>query len=401
MYWKRRFFENIGATSVTPQSFEISRAQGSWIIDSKGDKYLDFLSGFNVTNIGHSNEQVIRAINAQAQQYMHTTVYGEHIQSIQIKLAHLLLSLLPSSLDCSYFLSTGSEAIDAAIKLARSATGKSGIIACRNSYHGSTIGAESLRSDTEERNVFYPLLPDVRFINFGINEDLHFISPQTSCVIIEVIQAEAGVRMATDDYFLALRKKCDECNALLIFDEIQTGIGRTGKLFAFQHTQIIPDILLTGKALGAGLPLAALISSKNILSSFQTNPVLSYITTFGGNPVCCASAFAGLQYLLTSNLMENSKQNESIIRKNMTHSLIREIQGKGLFIAIELDPRIRRNDFIQKAYEKKLLLDGFLFEHNSLRIMPPLDISEAELNSGLQILLEILDWYKINLESRS
>lgn len=391
MYWKRRFFENIGQSSDIPYAMDVHHAKGSYLYDNLGHAYLDFVSGFSVVNIGHCNPEVIAAISQQAAQYMHTTVYGEHIQSVQIEYATLLKSNLPSSLDSVYFLSTGSETIDAAIKLSRSYNGRSEIITCSNAYHGSTIGAESLRSDAADRSIFYPLIPDVRWIRYGNMEDLKKISIRTSAIIMEVYQAEAGVQIAHQEYFDALRKQCDLYGVLLVFDEIQTGIGRTAKMFGFQYTDVIPDILLLGKALGAGLPLAALIANKNILQRFQNNPALSYITSFGGNPVCCAAGFAGLQYMLRGKLIPRAQELELIIRKKLSHRSIIDIRGKGLFIAVELYHEISIHRVVSLALESNLIIEGFLFNKNSIRIMPPLDIKEVELNHGLDILLEVLD----------
>jgi len=394
MYWKRRFFENIAGTSETPHTMEISRSHGAFIYNEKGEAFLDFLSGFNVSNIGHSNPKIIAAIQNQAQHYLHTTVYGEHIQSPQIQLAKSLSNVLPESLSSCYFLSTGSEAIDAAIKLSRSYTNRSEILVCKNAYHGSTIGAESLRSDHQSRNVFYPLLPDIKFIEYGNPEDLNKISIRTAAVIMECFQAEAGVRIAEDGYFIKLREKCDRSDVLLIFDEIQTGMGRTGQLFAFQHTSIKPDILLLGKALGAGLPLAAVVSSSKILASFQSNPVLAYITTFGGNPLCCAAGFAALSLILEQNLCDRAVKNETLIMESLKHPWIKEIRGKGNFIGVELNHRINPREVIRLCYEQKLILDGFLFDERSIRIMPPLDIAEDDLRKGLEIIKSVLSSFE-------
>lgn len=379
MYLRRQFLEHIAQTSEIPQGFEIERAEGCYLHDKKGDRYLDLISGFGVNNIGHSIPTVIEAIKNQSQKYLHTNVYGEHVQGPQIELATYLSSLLPPILNSHYFLNSGSECVDAAIKLVRLATGRSEIVVCKNAYHGSTLGAESIRSDEEHKSGFRPLLPGIRFINFNDESDLQLITEKTAAVITEVVQAEAGVRIADNSYWIALKKKCEDHNALLVFDEIQSGIGRTGKLFAFQHYDVVPDILLSGKALGAGMPLAAMICSRELMSYYNKQLPLGYITTFGGHPVSCAAALAGLKYLIEEKLMDDVDEKAELIKKTLTHPLIKEIRNKGLLIAVELDCPETVMQWIRNLYNKKILAESFLFCPEALRVAPPINLENEQI----------------------
>ncbi|MBK8483075.1 MAG: aspartate aminotransferase family protein [Saprospiraceae bacterium] len=389
MYLRRQFLEHIAQTSEIPQGFEIQRAEACYLYDRQGNPYLDLISGFGVNNIGHSIEDVKNAIRDQSEKYLHTNVYGEHIQSPQVQFAGYLTSLLPTSLNSCYFLSSGSECIDAAIKLVRLVTNRSEIIVCRNAYHGSTLGAESLRSDEAHKAEFRPLIPGIRFIDFGNISDLDLISNKTAAVFTEVVQAEAGVRQASVDYWQELKAKCIEKSSLLVFDEIQTGIGRTGKLFAFQNTNIIPDILLSGKAIGSGMPLAALICDHKIMEAFSKRLALGYITTFGGHPVSCAAGLAGLKYLLNHNILEGVESKEKLFKGNLLHEDILEIRSSGLMIAVQLGSESMLISWLQKLYKNKILAESFLFCSSALRIAPPLIISDEQILDVCEIINNI------------
>lgn len=379
MYLRRQFLEHIAQTSEIPQGFEIDHAEGCNLYHRNGERYLDLISGFGVNNIGHSIPTVINAIKRQSEKYLHTNVYGEHAQNPQIELAAFLSSLLPVSLNSYYFLNSGSECVDAAIKLVRLATGRSEIVVCRNAYHGSTIGAESIRSDEEHKSAFRPLLPGIRFIHFNDESDLQFITSKTAAVVTEVVQAEAGVKTADAQYWKLLKSKCEQHNALLVLDEIQTGIGRTGKLFAFQHYDIIPDVLLSGKALGAGMPLAAMICSRELMSYYNRKLPLGYITTFGGHPVSCAAGLAGLKYLIENKLMNELEAKADLVKRNLINPKIKNIRNCGLFMAIELDSADLVMKWISQLFSAKILAESFLFCPTALRIAPPLIINEMEL----------------------
>ncbi len=382
MYYRQQFLDRIAQTSEIPQAFECGRAEGSYLFDRSDRPYLDLICGFGVSNLGHCHPDILAAIRRQSELYLHTNVYGEHIQSTQVELAGLLRSLLPESLNQVYFLSAGSEAVDAAIRLARKYTGRTGLVAMSDAYHGSTIGAESLRSDEEHKRPYLPLLPDVRWIRADQREDLEKISERTALVITEVVQAEAGVQILNAGYLRALRERCDRVGALLAFDEIQTGLGRTGSLFAFQQSGVVPDILLSGKALGGGLPLAALISRPEILSSFAHSPALGYISTFGGNPLCCASGLAHLKALTGGQILQGVALRKQIILDQLKSPRIQNIRAAGLLVAAELENSEMVSALVQRALENQILLEGFLFGRNAFRIAPPLNIDPGVLESA-------------------
>lgn len=384
MYHRTRFLDLVGQTSHTPQGFEISRAEGSWLYDQNGVAYLDLISGFGVSNLGHAHPTIVEAIQVQSKLYLHTNVYGEHVQNPQNQLASLLRSILPSSLHQIYFLSTGSEVIDAAIKLARSYTGRVEIVVLYHSYHGSTMAAESLRSDRAHSSHFLPLIPGVRFIHANDFEGLEKISDRTALVLIEPIQAEAGVIAMEVSWLKALQLKCNVHGVLLAFDEIQTGFGRTGSMFAFQNLNVIPDLLLLGKALGGGLPLAALVSRGELLASLAQLPALGYITTFGGNPLCCAAGGAHLKAMLQEEVLEGISIRSNLIRSILQNPRIKEIRIKGLFAAIEFENEKLVHSIVKKAREGHILLDSFLFRPSALRIAPPLNIPIEILEDACQ-----------------
>lgn len=389
MFLRQQFLEYICQTSEIPQSFEISRARGCYLFDKNDVAYLDFISGFGVGNIGYGVPEVLDAICRQSQLYLHSNVYGEHVQHVQIKLAEKLADLLPAGLNSFYFLSSGSEAVDAAIKLARLATGRTEIIVCKNAYHGSTVGAESLRSDELHRAPFLPLLPGIRFIEFGKKEDLQYITKHTAAIITEVVQAEAGVRTAPAGYWKMLRQKCNENQSLLILDEIQTGLGRTGKLFAFMHENLLPDLLLCGKALGAGMPLSALVGNRALLAHLFKKLPLAHISTFGGHPVSCAAALAGLHYLNAHSFIETTESKGQFFESQLRNTSILGLRRKGLFMAIDFHSKIQVLQIIRKLFDQKILAEGFLFAPQSLRIAPPLCIEETELKKVAEVIGQI------------
>jgi acetylornithine/N-succinyldiaminopimelate aminotransferase len=381
------FLSHQAQTTRFPLLLEIEKAEGIHLIDSKGKKYIDLISGISVSSLGHGNEKVKNAIKTQVDKYMHVMVYGEYIQSPQVQLAKKLTSLLPTTLNCVYFVTSGAEATDGALKLAKRVTNRSEIIAFKNAYHGSTHAALSLNSEEQYKQAYRPLLPDVHFLTNGNVEELERITSKTACVIIEIVRGEAGY-MATDELFLkALRKKCDDHCVLLIFDEIQTGMGRTGKLFAFEHSGVIPDILLLGKALGAGMPIGAFVSSHNMMMTLADNPILGHITTFGGHPVICAAAVAGIEELLSHKWIEHISAKEILFRQNLIHPAIKSISGKGLMLSLEFDSFELNKKIIDACINDGVISDWFLFATNKFRIAPPLIITEAEIITACQIIL--------------
>ena len=333
---RQLFLLNTAQTSTSPRLLEIERAEGMYLYDYDGKSYMDLVSGFAVSNTGHRNAKVVQAIKDQADKYLHLTVYGEFIQSPQVKFASKLSSILPDSLNSVYFVNSGAEATEGAMKLAKRFTGRSEIIACKNSYHGSTQGALSVMGNEHYKQAYRPLLPGIRFIEFNKSIDLDFISTDTAAVIVETIQGEAGVRVPDMNYMQRLRKRCNETGTLLILDEIQTGFGRTGTLFAFEHFNIHPDILLIAKGMGGGMPIGAFISSHEIMSVLKENPILGHITTFGGHPVSCAAGLANLEVIIEEKLVKDVSLKESLFRKHLQHPEIKEVRGMGLMLCIQL-----------------------------------------------------------------
>jgi acetylornithine/succinyldiaminopimelate/putrescine aminotransferase len=369
---------------------EIERAEGLYLYDSSGKAYLDLVSGFAVSNIGHRHPKVIEAIQNQLDKYLHVTVYGEYVQAPQVRFAEKLVSVLPPSLNSVYFVNSGAEATEGALKLAKRFTGRSEIISCKNAYHGSTHGALSVMGNEYYKEAYRPLLPDVDFVEFNSLPDLQKITGKTACVILETIQGEAGVRVPSADYMKALRKKCDETGTLLILDEIQTGFGRTGKLVAFEHYGIVPDILLLAKGMGGGMPIGAFIANRDVMAVLADNPILGHITTFGGHPVCCAAGLATLEVILGENLMNGIAEKEELFRKLLVHPLIKEVRGKGLMLSIQLDSFQQVETASKLCTDRGLLIDWFLHCDTALRIAPPLTIGEEEIRSACNIILEVL-----------
>ena len=383
---RQLFLQHVGQTSDFPLQLEIEKAQGIYMFDRDGKSYIDLISGVSVSNIGHVHPKVVEAVKNQAEKYMHLMVYGEYIQTPQVKFAQKLTSVLPEKLNSVYFVNSGSEAIEGALKLAKRYTGRSEIISFKNAYHGSTHGALSVMGNEEFKNSFRPLLQDIKFLNFNFQNDLKLISKKTACVLVEPIQGEAGIRLSKNDYLTKLRQKCDEVGALLIFDEIQTGFGRTGNLFGFMEYKVVPDIMTIAKGMGGGMPIGAFVSSNSIMSSFKTNPILGHITTFGGHPVSCAAACASLDVLLSEKIIEEVKYKGELFRKYLNHHEIKEIRGIGLFLAVELRNFEMVKKVIDIAVEKGLVTDWFLFHDSAFRIAPPLIISEEQIRKSCEIL---------------
>ena len=390
---RQLFLLNTAQTSPFPRLLEIERAEGMYLYDHSGKKFMDLVSGFAVSNIGHRHPRVVQAIKDQADKYLHLTVYGEYVQSPQVKLAEKLSSILPKPLSAVYFVNSGAEATEGAMKLAKRYTGKSELIACRNSYHGSTQGALSVMGNEYYKQAYRPLLPGIRFIEFNDVADLEHISADTAAVIIETIQGEAGVRVPDVGYMTALRRRCDQTGTLLILDEIQTGFGRTGKLFGFENFNISPDILLLAKGMGGGMPIGAFISSHEIMSTLKENPILGHITTFGGHPVSCAAGLANLEVILEENLINDVEIKESLFKKYLQHPEIKEIRGKGLMLSIQLSSFEQVEYVSNYCSDKGIIIDWFLHCDTAMRIAPPLIISEEEIKIACTIVLEALDSY--------
>ena len=393
---RQLFLMHQAQTSHFPLMLEIERAEGVYLFDINGKQYLDLISGISVSSLGHGNEHVKNAIKLQLDKYMHLMVYGEFIQSPQVQLAKMLTDLLPPNLNSVYLLNSGSEATDGALKLAKRVTGRTEIIACKNAYHGSGHAALSLNSHEYFKNAFRPLLPDINFIEFNNENSLEKITNKTACVIVETIQGEAGYIPPQNDFLKKLRAKCDEHSVLLILDEIQTGMGRTGKLFAFEHYGIVPDILLLGKALGAGMPIGAFISSQAMMMELADNPVLGHITTFGGHPVIAAAAIAGIEEIQSHNWINEVEEKENLFRELLIHPCIKNISGKGLMLAIEFKNFEFNKKLIDACIEDGLITDWFLFASQSLRIAPPLIITKEQIKWSCEMLIKNLNKLGIN-----
>ncbi len=386
------FVKYMGQTSDYPLGIEIDRAKGVYLYDKEGNAYMDLISGLSVNNLGHCHPKIVKAIREQAEKYLHVMVYGEFVQSPQVELATLLQSVLPPSLCSSFFVNSGSEAVEGALKLAKKFTGRTEIMGFKNAYHGSTHGAFSLIGNELFRNAFRPLLPDVKHLTFNDFEELRKITSRTACVVVEPIQAEAGIVEPQNDFLKALGKRCKETGTLLVFDEVQTGFGRTGSLFAFEQFGVVPDILVLGKALGGGMPVAAFVSSREIMSSLKKEPVLGHITTFGGHPICCASAIASLSTLLKEDIVDGVQEKGDLFYRNLIdHPEVIEISGRGLFRSVKLKSRIQVKKLLPRLLQKGILSNSFIFLFDRFRIAPPLIISEQEINKASDIILEVLD----------
>ena len=370
---------------------EVSKAKGSYIYDKHNNRYLDFVAGVSACSVGHCNKDVISAIKNQSEKYMHVMVYGEFITEPSLDLAKLLSKNLPNSLNCTYFTNSGTEALEGSMKLARRHTGRTKIIAAKNAYHGSTMGALTLMGLEERKKPFEPLIPDVEFIDFNSIEDLEKIDEETACVILETIQGSAGFILPKKGYLKFVKKRCQEVGALLILDEIQTGIGRTGKLFGFENFNCTPDIIVYGKGLGGGIPVGAFTGSKQLMDVLHVNPILGHITTFGANPVITAAALQTLKIILNSKIIEETLLKEKLLRQKLTHKLIKEIRGIGLMLCLIMEDFEIANKLVLQAKNEGLILFWLLIEKRAVRITPPLTISEKELEEGCDIITGILD----------
>ena len=391
------FFKHVAQTSSSPLGIAIHRAEDVFLYSQESEdapetRYIDLISGVSVSNIGHKNRAVIEAVKEQMENYTHLMVYGEFIQTPQVKHAQLLTSILPSSLDSVYYVNSGSEANEAALKLAKRVTGRRELISCYNAYHGSSHGALSMMSSEEFKNAFRPLLPNVNHIEFNNIDSLELITEQTAAVLIEPIQGEGGVQIATHEFMQALRERCTQKGALLIFDEIQTGFGRTGKMFAFEKYNILPDILTLAKALGGGMPLGALVASNELMSAWQSNPILGHITTFGGHPVSCAAAHAALNVLLTESWVgEVEEKSKMFVDGLIDHPQVKEIRAAGLLIAVDLKDADKAYKILYLLLEQGVITDWFLFQPTSFRIAPPLCITKEQVRLTIGLIREALD----------
>ncbi|MCA0932145.1 aspartate aminotransferase family protein [Lutimonas saemankumensis] len=393
---KNDFLKYQAQTSEHPILLKVKRAKGCYIYDEQDKKYLDFIAGVSANTLGHRPEPVIKAIKNQLDAYMHVMVYGEFIQEPQTELCKFMASHLPNSLNCIYLTNSGTEATEGALKLAKKVTGKFEIIAAKNAYHGNTQGAMSVCGKEEQNAAFRPLVPGSKFIEFNNEQDLKKINCHTAAVILETIQGGAGFILPENDYLKKVDQRCKDVGALLILDEIQSGIGRTGTFYGFEHYGIEPDIVITGKGLGGGMPIGAFIASKERMNLLMRKPKLGHITTFGGHPVIAAAALSTLQTLFNSNLMEATQPKEKLFRKHLVHKHILEIRGKGLMLALIMEKPEITNYLILTAIKKGLLLFWLLYEPKAVRITPPLTISEKQILSGCQIIRDILDTYPEN-----
>ena len=388
---RQLFLNHIAQTSPSPIGLEMVKAAGIYQYDIHGKAYLDLISGFSVCNIGHSHPKVVKAVQDQAAAYMHLIVYGEFIESPQVTYAKLLTDNLPSSLNSIYFTNSGAEATEGAMKLAKRVTGRTKIIAFNNSYHGSTQGALSIMGDEYWRNAFRPLLPGIYHYNYGSEEALQAIDHQTACVILETVQAESGIIKPSQEWLQAIRQKCDTTCSLLVLDEIQAGFGRTGSLWAFEQYNMVPDILLLGKALGGGMPLGAFIADKKLMNTLTYNPVLGHITTFGGHPVSCAAGKAALEVLLEGQFIQQVQAKETIITQTLQHPGILSIRTAGLWASLQFTDFDTNKKVIDRCIEKGLISDWFLFAPDRMRIGPPLTITEQELAGACTVIVEALN----------
>ena len=388
------FYRYLGLPALSPMALDIVKAEGVFLYDRDGRDYIDMVSGISVSNVGHRHPKVIEAIKKQTDDYLYVNVYGEFIHSPQVRLAEKLCSLLPSSLDSVYFVNSGTEAIEGALKLAKRYTGRPGIIAFKNAYHGSTHGALSILGNEAMKQAFRPLLPDVNFLEFNNFCDLDRIGPHTACVVAETTQSEAGLIPSADGFMFQLRKRCNETGALLIIDDVQMGFGRTGRLFSFEEYGIVPDILVLAKALGAGMPLGAFIASKPVMDTLAFNPELGHITTFGGHPLSCAAALAGLDIMIQPGLIQQAEGKGRLIEELLDPALqsgsISDIRRKGLALGIDLADPSKRKSFLDAALKQGVVTDFYLFKPAAFRIAPPLLISEKEIREGMRRLIEAM-----------
>ncbi|MGB5819375.1 MAG: aspartate aminotransferase family protein [Saonia sp.] len=390
---KEDFFTYQAQTTPHPMAMEVSHAKGSYIYDTQGNAYLDFVAGVSACSLGHCHPKVVAAIRKQTEQYMHVMVYGEYIQKPAVAYTKLLAEVLPAPLETTYLVNSGTEAIEGALKLARRYTGRTQIIAAHHGYHGNTLGSLSIMGFEARKSVFRPLIPDVAFIHFNIASELEKICEKTAAVVLETIQGGAGFIQPKKGYLKKVRERCNEVGALLILDEIQPGFGRTGKLFAFEHYDCIPDILVMGKGMASGLPAGAFTASKAMMDTLQDNPKLGHITTFGGNPVIAAAALATLKELTESSLITETIMKEKLIRTLLQHKHVKEIRGRGLMLALIMESPEMASYLVHTCAKRGLLLFWLLFEPKAVRISPPLTISDMEIKEGCTLILRVLDDY--------
>lgn len=388
MNQRELFLRHVAQTSMAPMALEIIKAEGALLFDAQGKEYIDLIGGISVANVGHRHPAVIDAIKQQLDAYMHIMVYGEFVETPQVQYAKLLCYHLPSSLNAVYFTNSGAEAVEGAMKLAKRVTNKTNIIAFNNSYHGSTQGALSIIGSEYWRNAFRPLLPGVYHAEYNSKTAIELIDEHTACVILEPVQAEAGVKSPSIEWMQAIRKKCDETGSLLILDEIQTGFGRTGTLWAFEQLGITPDVLLLGKALGGGMPLGAFIADKKLMDSLADKPVLGHITTFGGHPVSCAAGKSAMEVLLAENMMDSILEKQQLFKSLLHHPLIKDIHVNGLWLAVEFDSFDTCKKIIDRCVVNGVLTDWFLFASNCLRISPPLVLTNSQIEKACAVIVE-------------
>ncbi len=389
---RQLFLRHVAQTSATSLQFEIDRAEGIFFYDRAGKAFIDLVSGVSVSSLGHGHPAVVNAVREQAGRYMHAMVYGEFVQSPQVAYAKWLAERLPGGLDNIYFVNSGSEAIDGAMKLAKRYTGKPEFRAFYKGYHGGTHGALSILGDDRMRSGYYPLLPGIKHLRFNHPEDLSLIDDHVAAVIVEPVQAEAGIIEPEHGFLQKVRERCDRTGALLILDEIQTGMGRTGALLCFEHYGIVPDILCLAKSFGGGMPLGAFIASREIMQTLTHHPPLGHITTFGGHPVSCAAGLAAQEYIEANGLVAHATEMGKRFRKGLKHPLISQIRGPGLFLGVVLDPGVDIGRFISRAFENGLVMDRFLFSDDAFRIAPPFIISGQEVDETVQRIQATLDW---------
>ncbi|HKG07310.1 MAG TPA: aspartate aminotransferase family protein [Pedobacter sp.] len=385
---RQLFLQHNAQTTLEPLLLEFVKAKGMYLYDPKGKKYMDLIAGIGVSNVGHCHPAVVNAVKEQAESYMHIMVYGEFVQSPQVNFAKALADVLPDVLNCTYFVNSGTEAVEGAMKLAKRHTRRSEFIACHNSYHGSTQGALSLMGNEEFKQAYRPLLPHVKFISYNSVPELDLITGRTAAVFVETIQGEAGIRVADEAWFKALRAKCTDTGTLLVLDEIQCGFGRTGKLFGFEHFDIVPDIILLAKGIGGGMPIGAFISSREIMAGLAVNPILGHITTFGGHPLSCAAGLATLQTILSEDIVAEVAAKGALFKTLLKHPAIKEVRGKGLMIAVEFESFAINKKIIDACIEDGLISDWFLHCSNSMRIAPPLIITNEEIEWACGVILK-------------
>jgi acetylornithine/succinyldiaminopimelate/putrescine aminotransferase len=391
MNQRQLFLRHVAQTSAFPLALEIDFAEGMYLYDRAGKSYLDMIAGIGVSCLGHRHPRVVEAAKNQLDRYLHTLVYGEFVLAPQVQLATLLAEQLPPDLDSVYFVNSGAEATEGAMKLAKRYTGRHEIVACKRAYHGSTQGAASLMWPTDFTQAYFPLLPGIQHIEFNCMQCLEKITTATAAVIVETVQGEWGVRKPENNYLQQLRKRCDEVGALLILDEIQAGYGRTGTLFAFEQYGITPDVLLLAKGMGGGMPIGAFVASRAVMQALSHDPILGHITTFGGHPVSCAAALATLQTLLETDLIQQVPQKEALFRSLLVHPQILEVRSAGLLMAVDLGDFDKVQKVIQYCLQAGVLVDWFLFNSESIRLAPPLVIEEAEIRTACQVLLAAMD----------